>query len=188
MAAISKLIFTPVEHRDTVSTAILTDGLSHLAWLGQPFVKGPADSFFIGDDFFKYITFMGCAPAMRVEPQGDDDRNFCFIHLNTELEQPMFRGHHERFVPRCPQCRHGLPDWQDELTRWQTDHYAVFSCTHCGAELTIPNLNWREKAAIGRCFIEVYSVYPHEGIPTPTFLTHLKSITGVEWKYFFEPG
>lgn len=188
MSAISKLIFTPEDYRQTVPRQVLEEGLHALAWLGQPFAAGPAESFFIGEDFFKFITFMGCAPAMRVEPEADGDLNFCFIRLNTEVEQLQFRGHHERFVPRCPACRHGLADWQSELQHWQADHGAHFTCPHCAAELSIPRLNWREKAGIGSCFIEVYSVYPHEGIPTPSFLRHLESISGVAWKYFFEPA
>lgn len=188
MPSISKLIFTPVDYRQTVSDTVLADGLQSLAWLGNPFVAGPANSFFVGEAFFKYITFMGCAPAMRLEPETADDRNFCFIHLNTHLSQPRFRGHHERFVPRCPECRRGLSDWPSHLKNWEADHSAHFVCPHCGVQLSMPGLNWREKAAIGCSFIEVYSVYPHEGIPTPSFLTHLKSISGVDWKYFFEPG
>ena len=188
MARISKLLFTPVDHELDFPANLLIESLRSLAWLGEVFPQGPASSFFIGADFFKYITFMGCAPAMRLEPQTENDLNFCFIHINTGQNEPLFRGHEAQFVPRCPACRHGLSDWQAELTRWQADHHATFSCPHCSAQLSIPQVNWREKAALGRCFIEVYSVYPHEGIPTPAFLSHLKTITGVEWKYFYEPA
>jgi len=188
MATISKLIFTPENHRQVISRRTLVSGLTALNWLGELFTTGQQNSFFVGDDFFKYITFMGCAPAMRLEPENDSDLNFCFIHLNTELPQPQFRGHQERFVPRCPECRHGLTDWQKELSSWQINDKTIFSCSHCEAEISIPHLNWREKAAIGSCFIEVYSVYPHEGIPTTSFMAHLKSISGFDWKYFFEPG
>ncbi|MFO7603559.1 MAG: phage terminase large subunit family protein [Gammaproteobacteria bacterium] len=188
MSPIAKLIFTPEDFRQTVAGNCLIEGLTQLGWLGADFVEGPAQSFFVGEGFFKYITFMGCAPALRLEPATPTDRNFCFIRLNTALDAPVFRGHQERFVPRCRSCRHGLPDWRAQLLRWQSDPQARFACPHCAAELTLPTLHWREKAAIGRCFIEVYSVYPHEGIPTPAFLTELRRITDVDWNYFFEPG
>ena len=188
MSSISKLLFTPLDPRQTIPAGALIDGLSALGWLALPFTSGPENSFFVGDNFFKYITFVGCSPAMRLEPAEAGDLNFCFIRLNTELTEPEYRGHHERFVPRCPECRRGLSDWQAQLANWQKDHQATFACPHCAAALSMPNIHWREKAAIGSCFIEVYSVYPHEGIPTPSFMTHLKNITGVDWKYFFEPG
>lgn len=188
MSSISKLIFTPNSYQKIIPGEELIEGLTALGWLGAPFLQGPANSFFVGDAFFTYITFMGCAPAMRLEPAAEGDENFCFIHLNTALAEPIFRGHHERFVPRCTQCRHGLGEWQTQLAAWQADHQVTFACPHCAAVLSIPDINWREKAAIGSTFIEVYSVYPHEGIPTPSFMSHLKNITGVDWKYFFEPG
>jgi len=188
MSNISKLLFTPTDHEQDFPANLLIEGLRTLAWLGEAFPNGPANSFLIGTDFFKYITFLGCAPAMQREPPREGDLNFCFIHINTGLPKPLFRGHEARFVPRCPECRLGLSDWQTELADWQADHQATFSCPHCAASLTVPQVNWREKAALGRCFIEVYSVYPHEGIPTPAFLSHLSRISGVEWKYFYEPA
>lgn len=188
MPAISKLLFTPQDHQQSFPARTIIDGLTALVWLGRPFTQGPAQSFFVGETFFSYITFMGCAPSLRLEPQAEGDLNFCFVHINTELAEPQYRGHQEKFVPRCPECRHGLTQWQEQLAHWRVDDRSRFSCPHCPAQLSMPALNWREKAAIGRCFVEVYSVYPHEGIPTSSFLSHLKTITGVDWKYFYEPG
>ena len=99
MPAISKLLFTPADSQQSCTAQLLIDGLTDLAWLGKPFAQGPAQSFFIGENFFRYITFMGCAPSMRLEPQSDGDINFCFIHINTELTKLVFRGHQEKFVP-----------------------------------------------------------------------------------------
>lgn len=188
MTSISKLIFTPQNFQAIVPTEILVTGLKKLNWLGPDFTDGPADSFFVGEDFFKHITFMGCAPAMCLEPAEKGDLNFCFIHIETNLISLQFRGHRERFVPRCPECRQGLTEWQVQLSRWQQDASAHFSCPQCATDLNIPTLNWKEKASVGSYFIEVYSVYPHEGIPTPAFMTQLSQITGLEWKYFYEPG
>lgn len=188
MPDISKLIFTPVDHDQDISAKLLVDGLNSISWLGEVFLPGPESSFYTGADFFKFVTFMGCAPALQLEPRAEGDLNFCFIRINCGQAVPTFRGHQERFLPRCPECRHGLKEWQTELARWQGDHAATFACPHCGASLSMPTINWREKAALGRCFIEVYSVYPHEGIPTPAFLAQLQSISGVEWKYFYEPA
>ena len=188
MSSTSKLLFTPIDAQQTVPAEKLIHGLTDIAWLGAPYRGAPANSYLVGDEFFRYITFMGCSPAMRLEPAYEGDLDFCFIRLDTQLTAPVFRGHRQRFVPRCPHCRHGLAHWLDELQRWQADHDQRFSCPECGADLSLPQLQWREKAAIGSCFIEVYSVYPHEGIPTTGFMAQLKSITDIDWKYFFEPA
>jgi hypothetical protein len=60
-----------------------------------------------------------------------------------------------------------------------------FRCDKCHEEVSLYQLAWRHTAGFGRMFIDVYSIYPHEGVPTEQLLIMLEKASGTPWEYFY---
>ena len=49
----------------------------------------------------------------------------------------------------------------------------------------IPSDPFYRTAVFARMFIDIYSIYPQEVIPTDQFFSLLETQTGTQWDYFF---
>ena len=79
--------------------------------------------------------------------------------------------------PRCPHCRARLGDWRERLDMPSAP------CPACGQSLPAHELDWRQHAAVGRCFIELRNVFPGEASPSDLLMAELRSVSGQEWRY-----
>ena len=133
-----------------------------------------------GDRFLQLVTFMGCSPHIRFEPEHPDDDDYCYIRL-IETESPLLLVSDNSRTPGCPECRKpALSDWS--LLEQQT---TPLVCQHCGTELMPETLRWRSDAGMARLFIEINSIFPGEAQPVEGLMQQLGDLTGCEWRYFY---
>ena len=164
--------------------------LREVAFLGEqldkPINEKQQNRFLVGERFIQYITFMGCSPAVELSPPTDGSLDFCHIHFSAITPESRFRSASQNVFARCPQCRKRISNWEEAVSLWSKDSSAVnFNCDKCAEPVSLHQLGWRHTAGFARLFIDVYSIYPQEGIPTDPFLSLLEAQTGAQWDYFF---
>lgn len=142
--------------------------------------------FLTGERFVDFITFMGCSPYIVFEPPQDGSLNFCHIQFSAIHLQSQFRSASGNVFARCPLCGKRLEQWKVALDAWQENPAAnIIRCDKCHSEASLYKLGWRHTAGFGRLFIDVFSIYPQEGVPTDSLLGLLHASTGVHWQYFY---
>ena len=141
--------------------------------------------FLIGEQFLNFVTFLGCSPAIEIEPLADGDEDFCHVHISPLYQQLEFVADAAGKGPRCPQCRHEEKNWQNLVENWQVDSSLQYQCPECQQVTDVLKLNWKKSAVAAHVFIEVYSVFPNEAVLADKVLSVLGKATGVTWKYFY---
>ena len=141
---------------------------------------GKHGPFPVGNRFLQLLTFMGCSPHIRLEPEHPGDEDYVYIKL-IESESPLLLASDNSRTPACPNCRKpAFPDWsvfeQEE---------APLVCRHCGTKVVPETLRWRNDAGIARFFIEINSIYPGEAQPVDSMMQQLREASGCEWRYFY---
>ena len=143
----------------------------------------------VGEHFLQLVTFLGCSPAIELDPPGDPQEleqasatgRFCHIFINSG-EQLRFRGDSQTQTPRCPRCRSPEPDWKAGLQSWQEGkHMPDWNCPACGYSGRLSDLVFRKTAGFGRTFLEIRGIYPAEAVPGPALLDTLAAVTGSPW-------
>ncbi len=144
-------------------------------------------AFMVGEQFLQLLTFMGCSPNINLLPQHEGDRDFCHVVLSPVFVQPHFRSHERDVFARCPECGRRDTGWQAQIERWQADpSLNEYVCPHCDKSLSLYDLRWRQMGGFGRFFIDVFSIFPQEGIPTGNLLSALETASAAQpWTYFF---
>lgn len=147
----------------------------------------PAEQGFLaGEQFLQLLTFMGCAPKINLAPQHEADRDYCHIVLSPVYAQVHFRSHERDVFARCPECGRRDENWHVLLECWQTDRSLTkYICPHCHKSMSLYDLRWRQLAGFGRFFIDVFSIFPQEGIPTSHLMSELENVCAQSWTYFF---
>ncbi len=132
-----------------------------------------------GEDFLSLIMFLGCSPQVQLDPESaTDGHNACSIrfHVYPDIH---FLAAAKSPAPRCRQCRSAVsieqhPEPVERLT-----------CAQCGKVSEAVDLDWRQAAGFGRCFVEVAGVYPHEAVPADKLMNALAGLSGTRWAYFY---
>jgi len=184
---IHKLVFHP-QAADFAMTSWdrLVAGLRSEEFLDKPFAADNGRCFLIGERFLQFITFMGCSPSVELTPPPNGSLDFCHICFNDIYDRPHFRCASQNVFARCPQCRKRMANWEHAIFQWRADSTAVnFQCDKCSSQVSIFQVTWRNTAGFARMFMDVYSIYPQEGIPTDQLLSVLEKHTGTPWNYFF---
>jgi len=148
-------------------------------WQAPESVTG--ERYLIGDAFLSQVTFMGCAPAIELEPIEDnpDSTTFCHIEIGQVCQHPEFIRGSEHLVSRCPHCRH-------RHTNWETIPESLsYTCDKCNVNLHLSEYDWKNTAGCGRFFIKLHGIYPHEAIPTPPLLKIFATLSNSSWQYFY---
>lgn len=141
--------------------------------------------FLIGEQFLNYVTFLGCSPAIEIEPPADGSEDFCHIHISPVYQQLKFMADAAGKGPRCPHCRHEETQWPELVEQWHLNPAMKYQCPACQQQTDILKLNWRKSAEAAHIFVEVYSVFPNEAVLADKVLTVLSQVTGTGWKYFY---
>ncbi len=136
-----------------------------------------------GTEFFRYVTFAGCAPQMQLEMPAEGGWDFCHISLHQDHQPPSLQVANLRGRPRCPTCRTRVPAWQEQLPGWRKDASQLHQCGNCGAVLPVAELDWRQYGFAARCSVEIHQVYPGEAVPADGLVRLLKDGTGRDWRY-----
>ncbi len=155
--------------------------LQTIGLAGGVLPEGFAPGFLIGDSFLSLVTFMGCAPAINLEPDGNQpEKEFCSIRIRMKKESPQFLIAPHYPPPRCPHCRSVVEiDGESLIAEMLT------VCNRCDTKTPVHALNWRKAAGYARCFVEITGVYPQEALPTETLMNALQGFSGCEWRYFY---
>jgi hypothetical protein len=148
--------------------------------------KEQQNRFLVGERFLQNMTFMGCSPSVELTPPTDGSLDFCHIHFSEIYPESHFRCASQNVFARCPQCRKRINNWTQAVSIWSRDSSAVnFNCDKCAEQVSLYQLGWRHTAGFARMFIDVYSIYPQEVIPTDQFFSLLESQTKAQWDYFY---
>jgi hypothetical protein len=167
----------------------LVQELQAVGLIGERKFLENAAFFPVGEHFLQLVTFLGCSPAIELDPPDDPQElesasaagRFCHIFIDSG-EQLRFRGDSQTRAPRCPCCHSPEPEWQAGLQSWQAgNHEAAWTCRNCGYRGHVSDLVFRKTAGFSRTFLEIRGVYPAEAVPGPALLNTLAALTGNEW-------
>ena len=155
-------------------------------FLGNAWGDKSQQWFLTGDRFVDFVTFMGCSPYIVFEPPQDGSLNFCHVQFSVIHPQSRFRSASGNVFARCPHCGKRLGQWEAAIKEWEANSAAnMIRCDKCHADSPLYQLGWRHTAGFGRVFIDIFNIYPQEGVPTDSLLGLLHAITGVHWQYFY---
>lgn len=161
----------------------LQQHLSELGLLGETFDMQGEQYYKLGERFYQLLSFMGCAPALKLEPDGPEDEKFCHFRF---IQPPhlVFRSLRAGVKARCPHCRKAGTT-ADEIRQGYFLQQQDWFCPHCQMPSPVQDINWNHEAGMGQFFLELVDVYPHEVIPTDSLLKELETVTGQGWQYFY---
>lgn len=137
--------------------------------------------YLIGDSFLSLVTFMGCAPAIELEPVAENPESTAFCHIEIEPLKPtveFIRGS-DHLISRCPHCRQRHANWTS------IPETLSYTCDKCNVESPLSEYDWKGSAGCGRFFISLHGIYPQEAIPTSALLQIMEKITATKWDYFY---
>lgn len=154
-----------------------------LGLLGETFAVAGEPRYRLGDRFYQFLTFMGCAPALKLAPERPGDEQFCHFRF-VENPQIVFRYLRPEVKARCPHCRKPGAT-AEEIRQGYFLAQLDWLCPHCQTRSPAHEINWKHEAGIGQFFLELIDVHPHEVMPTDSFLTGLETATGQHWDYFY---
>lgn len=137
--------------------------------------------YLIGDSFLSLVTFLGCAPAIEIEPIDEQPESieFCHIEIGEIKTSVEFIRGSEHLISRCPHCRQRHSNWH------AIPKTMLYRCDKCKVESPLSQYDWKHTAGSGRFFISLHGIYPQEAIPTTNLLDKLKEISGADWCYFY---
>lgn len=157
-----------------------------IAWLREQGLVGEAMDeagrlFRAGARFAELVTFLGCSPYLRFEPDGGGGEAFCHVGLRGPYVAPRLIFGRNTRPPRCPGCHNQIVEWRAGLSD-ETLH-----CHLCGGVFPLASIAWRRNAGFGRLFIELFNVFPGEAVPSEELMRGLREIVPDrgEWGYFY---
>ena len=137
--------------------------------------------YLVGDDFLTLLSFLGCAPNISLTPQAGE--NFCHIVVNPWQASNHYLGHNQSAVPRCPNCKHKLANWQ-QIAHWQNGE-TLCTCPQCQRASAMRTLNWKQQGGYGCMAVEIFNIHPFEAVPSDELLDELNKITQIVWRYCY---
>ncbi len=170
--------YIPSSIPDIVS-ALQQAGFLGKKWQSPSSVSG--ERYLIGDSFLSLVTFLGCAPAIKLEPVAEQpgSTEFCHVEIEeTKTSVEFIRGS-DFLISRCPHCRQRHANWET------IPETLLYSCDKCNIESHLSEYDWKNTAGCGRFFISLHGIYPQEAIPTSHLLQVLEKISGTAWTYFY---
>ena len=193
--AAHKLVLCPAHlERPGVDTATLVEALRAIGLLAAPVCHDPARGYRAGEHFLRLVSFLGCSPAVELEPPLDPDEcaracacgKLCHIRFPAPDQRIRFRGDDRLPAPRCPHCRKPEERWPELLARWRADPREIgWECRVCGHHGRLFELNFRQRGAFGRCFVDIWGIHPAEAVPDESLLSTLGELGGGAWKYLY---
>jgi hypothetical protein len=159
--------------------------LLEVGLIGKAWGEASEQRYLIGERFLQLVTFLGCSPAIELEPHAHSDAKFCHIGISALYPSPRFMADTQGVLPRCPHCRKRFEDWQSAIQLWRDNPAYQAQCPSCQTSLSPTELDWRQSAGFGRVFISIFNIYPREAIPTEAVLQTLGEATNQTWNYFY---
>jgi RNase P subunit RPR2 len=193
--AVHKLVLYPTQvDCPTVDTAALVTALQTIGLVAAPACHDTASGYRTGEQFLQLVTFLGCSPAIELDPPADPDEckracasgSLCHIRFTPTQERIRFRSDSRLPAPRCPHCRKVEDRWPQLIERWRSDSREVrWICRECGYHGRLFDLNFRHRGAFGHSFIDIWGIHPAEAVPGESLLTALGELSGCDWRYMY---
>lgn len=151
------------------------------------------DFFPTGEHFLQLVSFLGCSPAIELDPPDDpaqlaadlDTAAFCHVTLPA-YAQCVLRADPATRPPRCPACRQVVDDWETIIADWQGDAcMSQWRCSACGSIQDVTQLEFRRTAGFGRVFVDINGIFPAEAVPVDALLARLAALTGSPWQHIY---
>jgi hypothetical protein len=170
--------YVPANINDIVK-ALQKCGFLGERWNAPESILG--ERYLIGDLFLTRVTFLGCAPAIELEPIAEhpDSTDFCHVEIGEVAKAVKFIAGSEYIISRCPHCRQRHADWKI------IPESLLYACDKCQVEMHLSEYDWKNTAGCGRFLIHLHGIYPQEAIPTSSLLQTLENISDTKWNYFY---
>jgi hypothetical protein len=192
---VHKLVIYPAQvERPAIETATLVAALQTIGLIAAPVCGDPASGYRAGEQFLQLVTFLGCSPAIELEPPSDADEctracangSLCHVRFLPAEHRIRFRADNRLPSPRCPQCRKAEDRWPELFGQWRADpREHRWTCRECGYSGSLFDLNFRRRGAFGHSFIDIWGIHPAEAVPGETLLTTLGTLSGCDWRYMY---
>lgn len=192
--AAHKLLLHPAEpSHSPVGLGRLAECLQAIGLLGAPISLQDGQFYPTGERFLQLLTFLGCAPAIELDPPADPAEleqasaagRFCHVFL-SETQQLQFRADKQTRTAHCPQCRKPEPVWKAIIQAWQQDPLNTgWQCAACGHAGRPTELQFRKTAGFGKTWVEIRGIHPFEAVPGDTLLAALRALTGCDWNTLY---
>lgn len=132
-----------------------------------------------GPEYLALVMFLGCSPRVSFDPLHNDEGQAagllrCHIYSEVRFVAPATLA-----KARCPRCR--APAGPVDVTAYDRP----FLCTKCGWMSTVSDLDWRQVAGFGRCFLDIGGIHPHEAVPSDRLLESLRDRSMCDWRYCY---
>jgi len=151
-------------------------------------VNGMEGHYLVGERFFEHVSFLGCSPHLKLEPDEDNSTEFCHVTVSCDDKVNFFCGGNVR-APQCPQCKTVENDWQTLMPRWRkAPEVFTHQCTGCGATKPLHMFNWRRSAGFSAVTVQIWGVHQSEAVPNEGLLKALEALTFCPWEYFYQNG
>jgi len=135
--------------------------------------------FAAGEAYARLVSFLGCSPYFKTEPEHPGDRDYCHVEVRGPWARPRLIGRLDEAAPRCPHCRQTDRQWRHPTVD------GVWTCPHCGGEAPWRLLNWRRRAAFARFALALYHVFEGEAVPGPDLLKTLAAHATTPWSWCY---
>jgi hypothetical protein len=192
---IHKLVLYPSNiDRPVAGDKALVAALRTIGLLSAPVCRDPAHGYRTGGRFLQLVTFLGCSPAIALDPPADPAEceracargSLCHIRLPPARKHLRFRAERGLRAPRCPRCRRTESHWPVMFEQWRADaRKNRWECRECGHRGRIYDLDFRNRGAFGRAFVDICGIYPAEAVPGETLLESLREISSCDWKHMY---
>ena len=182
-----RMILTPVDRQFQLkSNQSLVSALTDIGLIAEYFTtKHGADCYKTGDAYLQFVTYLGCAPVLSYIDDENSGYNLTFISL-INSRQMLFDYCSPKPPPRCPNCGHGLRDWQPVIHQWQQQpDNNRWQCTQCHRDIEITRLKWRKNAGFGHVFLQLHGIQEQLAVPNEGLLSTLEQTTNTKWHYFY---
>jgi len=158
---------------------VLAATLHHLGLIGPLTGSEHVAEFQVGEQFLRLVMFLGCSPQVLLDPElAEQGQAVCCIRLLSYREVTLLTGK-SKPAARCTKCRAAV-----ELSA-AGSFETRYRCQQCGNASRLSDLDWRQGAGFGRCFIEINGIYPQEAVPSDKLLNALHAYSQRNWKYFY---
>lgn len=174
-----RMLLAPQEPSQKIDLDRIVPLLTDLQLIAEP-LNADKNSYLAGDRFMALISFAGCSPFLRFQPESEDDQDFCHIRLHANEQPKLWTGINSR-APKCSHCQTTIKDWREQIQQQQQE----LACQQCQQVSSTTAVNWGKHAGTGATAMEIFSVFPGEAVPSPTLLNSLKQLNGLEWRYFY---
>lgn len=177
-----KLVLHPAAPAADLPPDILAEALRELGLIGADFPLDGRTHYRTGPGFLDHISFLGCAPAIELDPPaaGVDAAaragRFCHIQLPEAGGRTRLRLRSGQ-QPRCRDCRRGLDSALIGIP--------AAACPGCGAGIDPARLNWRQAGGYAAQFLDIWGIHTAEAVPGDRLLDRLAGLSGCAWGFFY---